>query len=165
MELTRVLICASGSVATLKVPEIAVELSKYELIDFRIVCSQASLHFIRNAEIYNPFVWSQFQSCGGMSLVFTDEEEWTIWQKIGDAVLHIELSQWADLVIVAPASADILAKINSGISDTLLLSILRAWNFQKPCILCPAMNTMMWEHPVTGNISVLWHSARCLLVE
>jgi phosphopantothenoylcysteine decarboxylase len=154
MELTRVLICASGSVATLKVPEIVVELSKYEFIDFRIVCSHASLHFIRNAEIYNPLVWSQFQSCGGMSLVFTDEEEWTIWQKIGDPVLHIELSQWADLVIVAPASADILAKINSGISDTLLLSILRAWNFQKPCMLCPAMNTIMWEHPVTGNTPV-----------
>lgn len=151
------LICASGSVATLKVPEIAIELSKYELIDFRIVCSQASLHFIRNAEIYNPRVWSQFQSCGGMSLVFTDEEEWMTWQKIGDPVLHIDLSQWADLVIVAPASADILAKINSGISDTLLLSILRAWNFQKPCILCPAMNTMMWEHPVTGNSLVILH--------
>lgn len=145
------LICASGSVATLKVPEIAVELSKNEFIDFRIICSEASLHFLKNAEFYDALVWSNFQNCGGMSLVFTDREEWTMWQKVGDPVLHIDLSQWADLVLLAPASADILAKIKSGISDTLLLSTLRAWNFQKPCIFCPAMNTMMWEHPVTGN--------------
>lgn len=152
MRVTNILICCSGSVATLKVPEIAVELSKNEFLDFRIICSKASLHFLKNAKLYNPAIWKQFEACGGLKLVFTDEEEWDCWKKIGDSVLHIDLSQWADIVIVAPASADIIAKISSGIADTLLLSVLRAWDFRKPCILCPAMNTMMWCHPVTGKL-------------
>ena len=147
---TRILICSSGSVATLKVPEIVIELLKNKHFVVRVVCSKASLHFFKAAKQYNPFVWEQFEACGGETLVFTDEDEWSIWSKIGDPVLHIDLSLWADIVLVAPASADIIAKINAGISDTLLLSVLRAWNFKKPCIICPAMNTMMWEHPITG---------------
>lgn len=150
MTVTRVLICCSGSVATLKVPEIAVALSKCDNFDFRIICSQASLHFLKNARQYNPSIWKQFEAIGGLSLVFTDVEEWNMWGKMGDSVLHIDLSLWADIVLVAPASADIIAKISLGIADTLLLSVLRAWDFTKPRILCPAMNTMMWNHPVTG---------------
>lgn len=147
---TRILICCSGSVATLKIPEIVTEL-KNKCFDVRVVCSKASLHFFKAAKQYDPLVWEKFETCGGETLVYTDEDEWSIWSKIGDPVLHIDLSLWADIVLVAPASADIIAKINAGISDTLLLSVLRAWNFKKPCILCPAMNTMMWEHPITGD--------------
>ena len=150
-EVTRILICASGSVATLKLPEIVIELLKNKHFDVRVVCSKASLHFFDAAKQYNPLVWEQFEARGGETLVFIDEDEWSKWSKFGDPVLHIDLSLWADIVLVAPASADVIAKINAGISDTLLLSVLRAWNFKKPCILCPAMNTMMWEHPVTGD--------------
>lgn len=151
MKITKILVCSSGSVASLKVPEIVLKLKQNEFFDIRIVCSDASLHFFKAAEVYDPLIWNQFKASGGESLVFTDKDEWSMWSKIGDPVLHIDLSLWADIVIVAPASADIIAKINAGISDTLLLSVLRAWDLQKPCILCPAMNTMMWEHPITGN--------------
>lgn len=52
--------------------------------------------------------------------------------------------------MVAPASADFLAKLAFGQADSLALSVLRAWDIKlKPSILCPAMNTVMWEHPVT----------------
>lgn len=146
-----VLICASGSVAALKIPEICVELSADDSIDFRIVCSEASLHFLRNSAKYNPYVWSQFESCGGMSLVFTDDDEWRLWSAIGDPVLHVELSKWAHILVVAPASADIIAKIHAGIADSLLLCVVRAWNISKPCLLCPAMNTVMWNQHVTGK--------------
>lgn len=56
-----------------------------------------------------------------------------------------------DMILVAPASADLIAKASLGISDNLVLSIMRAWNYSKPCLVCPAMNTMMWEHPATQN--------------
>ena len=56
-----------------------------------------------------------------------------------------------DIIVVAPASADLIAKASYGIADNLVLSIMRAWDYSKPCIICPAMNTMMWEHPATRN--------------
>jgi phosphopantothenoylcysteine decarboxylase len=80
-----------------------------------------------------------------------DEGEWSSWQKLGDPVLHIELRRWADVFVVAPLSADALAKMSQGISDSLLLCVARAWDFAKPMVVAPAMNTMMWEHPVTAE--------------
>ena len=74
-----------------------------------------------------------------------------MWNKIGDPVLHIELRRWADILVVCPASADTMAKIVSGMADNLLLSVVRAWEFnRKPSILCPAMNTIMFEQKITG---------------
>ena len=62
---------------------------------------------------------------------------------------HIALRQWADLLIVAPLDANTLAKFALGLSDNLLTSLFRAWDFSSPVILAPAMNTLMWESPVT----------------
>ena len=67
----------------------------------------------------------------------------------GDPVLHIELRRWADLCLVAPLSANSLAKLSNGLADNLLTSTLRAWDLSRPVVVAPAMNTFMWEHPVT----------------
>ena len=83
--------------------------------------------------------------------VLTDEEEWTSWRQRGDPVLHIELRKWADIAIIAPLSANTLAKLSNGIADNLLTSVMRAWDFTKPCLIAPAMNTAMWEHPATNQ--------------
>jgi phosphopantothenoylcysteine decarboxylase len=140
-------ICCSGSVATVKVPEIALKLSKtYNVV---IVCSKNALFFLSKAETYNPAIWLEFLEIGGYDLTIQDEDEWNIWNSIGDPVLHIEIRKWADCLLVAPASADLIAKASNGIADNLVLSVLRAWDFSKPCLLCPAMNTFMWDHPVT----------------
>ena len=52
--------------------------------------------------------------------------------------------------MVAPASADLIAKASAGMADNLSLCVLRAWDFKKPLFLCPAMNTHMLEHPTTA---------------
>lgn len=83
--------------------------------------------------------------------VWTDEEEWGVWKKIGDPILHIELRRWADIVLVAPCSANMLAKISNGICDNLATSILRALPPTTPTFLFPAMNTAMWLHPLTAK--------------
>ena len=80
-----------------------------------------------------------------------DESEWRSWRRLGDPVLHIEMRKWADVLVIAPLSADALAKLAHGFADNLLLSVARAWDFRKPMILAPAMNTLMWEHPVTAG--------------
>ena len=60
---------------------------------------------------------------------------------------HRQLSREADLVVVAPATADLLAKMAAGIADDLATTLLLATD--KPVLACPAMNVRMWEHPAT----------------
>ncbi|KAI3320254.1 flavoprotein [Xylariaceae sp. AK1471] len=60
-----------------------------------------------------------------------------------------ELVEWADLLVLAPIDADHLAKMMSGIADTTLLEVLRAWDVSKKILLVPGMSVQMWEHPMT----------------
>lgn len=55
------------------------------------------------------------------------------------------------MFLIAPLDANTLAKISNGICDNLVTSIIRAWNFDKPVIVCPAMNTAMWNNPFTES--------------
>jgi len=54
-----------------------------------------------------------------------------MWKKRGDPVLHIELKKWADCLLIAPLSANTLAKLSNGLSDNLLTLICRAWSMKK----------------------------------
>jgi phosphopantothenoylcysteine decarboxylase len=54
---------------------------------------------------------------------------------VGDEVLHIELRRWADLMVVAPLSANTLAKLANGLCDNLLTCIVRAWQFPRPLLV------------------------------
>lgn len=60
--------------------------------------------------------------CRPRAHLWTDEDEWREWKKVGDPILHIELRRWADIVLVAPCSANTLAKIAGGLCDDLLVS-------------------------------------------
>ena len=67
---------------------------------------------------------------------------------------HIQLSRQADLVVVAPATADLLAKMANGLADDLASTVLLATD--KPVLVAPAMNVRMWQHPATRrNIAAL----------
>jgi len=73
------------------------------------------------------------------------------WRAVGDPVLHIELRRWADCVLVAPCSANTLSKIAHGLCDNLATCVLRALAPTTPTYVFPAMNTFMWEHPLTAE--------------
>ena len=78
----------------------------------------------------------------------------TIWHDGG--IEHIDLPRWAEGLLVAPATADLLGKFAHGIADDLLTTLFLALEPQKPVWLCPAMNTVMWEKPqVQGNLKLL----------
>lgn len=64
-----------------------------------------------------------------------------------DPIAHITLAKWADLMIIVPATANIIAKVTHGISDDLLSTTFLACNKHK--MICPAMNTQMYENPIT----------------
>ena len=68
--------------------------------------------------------------------------------------MHIELRKVAKLLVVAPLSANTMAKFANGMCDNLLTCVFRAWDFRGPqaagsVIVAPAMNTFMYEHPLT----------------
>ncbi|XP_022435759.1 phosphopantothenoylcysteine decarboxylase isoform X1 [Delphinapterus leucas] len=81
--------------------------------------------------------------------LYSDADEWEMWKCRSDPVLHIDLRRWADLMLVSPLDANTLGKVASGICDNLLTCVIRAWDRSKPLLFCPAMNTAMWEHPIT----------------
>jgi phosphopantothenoylcysteine decarboxylase / phosphopantothenate---cysteine ligase len=76
-----------------------------------------------------------------------------VWHRVHE-VPHVQLGQRADLVVVAPATADLLAKAAHGLADDLLTNTLLT--ARCPVVLAPAMHTEMWEHPATqANVATL----------
>lgn len=67
----------------------------------------------------------------------------------GQAMDHIELARWADLIVVCPCTAHTLNKLSAGLADDLISSIFLANNFKKKCLLFPAMNSEMYLNPIT----------------
>ncbi|KAF9242665.1 flavoprotein [Melanogaster broomeanus] len=137
---THVLLITTGSVASIKAPLIVQELLKYSNVKVEVVSTKESLTFFKVADV---------EEAGAR--VWTDEDEWTGTYKIGDPILHIELRRWADIVLVAPCSANTLAKIAAGLCDNLVTSLLRALAPTTPTYIFPAMNTLMYEHPLTAE--------------
>lgn len=82
---------------------------------------------------------------------YWDADEWPKGWRKGDPVLHIDLKNWADLLVVAPCTANTLAKMANGLSDNLLTNVVRAWPSTKPLCLALAMNTDMWNKRATNR--------------
>lgn len=138
--MANVLLGVTGSVAAIKVPELVTKLRAVGH-EVRVVSTTPALYFFSAGNL-------------GAVPVFSDSDEWPgrtegRQYKRGDSVLHIELRNWADVLLIAPVDANTLAKLTSGICDNCLTCVWRAWDMAKPLILAPAMNTHMWEHPMT----------------
>jgi phosphopantothenoylcysteine decarboxylase/phosphopantothenate--cysteine ligase len=82
------------------------------------------------------------------------ERVWQNWADDRTGMEHIELARWADRILVAPATADTLARLAQGRADDLLAAACLA--SQSPLLVAPAMNQAMWQHPATReNVAVL----------
>jgi phosphopantothenoylcysteine decarboxylase len=134
----RVLLGVTGSVAAIRTPALADALLQTGH-EVRVVATRASLYFFDPAELAARQV-----------ALFRDADEWPgeRYQR-DDPVLHIELRRWAELLLIAPLDANTLAKLAAGLSDNCLTCVVRAWDAARPIVLAPAMNTLMWEHPLT----------------
>lgn len=132
--MANVLVGATGSVAAVRVPAL-VEALTAAGHDVKVVATDAALYF------FDPTL---------AGTVFRDADEWPGERYArGDAVLHIELRKWADVFVLAPLDANTLAKLAVGLCDNCLTCVWRAWDFARPVVLAPAMNTLMWQHPFT----------------
>ena len=135
--MARILLGATGSVAAVKVPSLFDALRGLGH-EARIVATKAATYFFDPAPL-REHLW-------------LDADEWPGERYArGDAVPHIELRRWADVLLVAPLDANTLAKLASGLCDNCLTCVWRAWDTEKPVLLAPAMNTLMWRHPLTAR--------------
>ena len=169
-----VLLGITGSVAAVKWEELTLELLTFA--DVRVIHTHSALHFAGMCREYAPHIsvaWTAASAeVGSLGIAGSDNKlpvasarlgllgdavEWEGYARVGsDAVVHIDLRAWADVLIIAPASAHSIGKIVGGLADNLLTTVARAWPFMskrvaKPFILAPAMNMDMWAHPVTES--------------
>lgn len=127
-----ILLIVTGGIAAYKALEL-VRLLKRQGISVRAVMTQSATEFVTPLSMG---VMTEDQVYGDM---FDLKEE----REIG----HIQLSRQADLIVICPATANILAKMAGGIADDLATTILLATD--KPVFAVPAMNVRMWQHPAT----------------
>jgi phosphopantothenoylcysteine decarboxylase len=169
------LLAASGSVATIKIANIIQALSLHRNLSIRLILTASAAQFLAGQSAEQPSL-AAIADMPDVDGIYLDEDEWAIPWKRGAKILHIELRRWADLLVVAPLSANTLAKMAAGLCDNLLLSTMRAWDVsglldephvvsstsqpvngtaaeaelpKKRIIVAPAMNTAMWFHPLT----------------
>ena len=128
----RILLIVSGGIAAYKSLELA-RLIKRQGIAVRAVMTKSAVEFVTPLSLG---VMTEDTVYGAM---FDLKEE----REIG----HIQLSRQADLIVICPATANIVAKMAAGIADDLATTILLATD--KPVLAVPAMNVRMWNHPAT----------------
>ncbi|MFD9287927.1 bifunctional phosphopantothenoylcysteine decarboxylase/phosphopantothenate--cysteine ligase CoaBC [Streptomyces sp. NPDC060030] len=137
MEKPKVVLGVSGGIAAYKACELLRRLTESGH-DVRVVPTEASLNFVGAA------TWSALSG----NPVSTE-----VWESVHE-VPHVRIGQAADLVVVAPATADMLAKAAHGLADDLLTNTLLT--ARCPVVFAPAMHTEMWEHPATQeNVATL----------
>lgn len=129
--MSNILLALTGSVAAITAPRVIKELETLGTVS--AVATNSAIRFLAGKPIPDN--------------LYTDVSEH--WQKVGDPVVHIQLRRWADVLVIAPLSANTLAKMAHGLCDNLVTDIVRAWEPNKPIVVAPSMNTRMWDSRFT----------------
>ena len=135
----RVLLCVCGGIAAYKAADLVRRL--------RGAGAEVRVAMTGNAQ---RFVGAQtFQALSGQPV------RSSLWDAQAEAAMgHLELARWAQRVVIAPATANTLAKLAHGFADDLVSTLCLAST--APLALCPAMNHVMWRHPATqANLALL----------
>jgi phosphopantothenoylcysteine decarboxylase / phosphopantothenate---cysteine ligase len=135
----RILLGVSGGIAAYKAAEL-VRLLRTGGADVQVVMTDAAAHFV------TPLT---FQALSGRAV------RGALWDESAEAAMgHIELARWADRIVLAPASADLIARLAHGLANDLLTTLCLA--SEAPLLVAPAMNRVMWLHPATqANLATL----------
>src|SRR6266446_6078422 len=124
----------TGSIAAHKAADLASLLTK-QGCELRVVMTADALHFI------TPLPFKTLSRHAVVTNLYDEEEGWQ--------PTHIKLADEADLLLIAPATANIMAKLAHGIADDALTCVALALNPSARLLLAPAMNGKMWLHPAT----------------
>ena len=135
----RVLLCVCGGIAAYKAAELVRRLQDAGAT-VRVVMTANALRFVGAAT---------FQALSGAQV------RTSLWDEAAEAAMgHIELARWPDLIVVAPATANTLARLAHGFADDLVSTLCLATD--APIAIAPAMNRLMWANPATqANVATL----------
>jgi phosphopantothenoylcysteine decarboxylase/phosphopantothenate--cysteine ligase len=134
----RVTVGVSGGIASYKAAELVRALQR-QALEVHVVMTEAATRFVQ------PLT---FQALSGNRVVTS------LWDQQGAPMEHIDEALWTEALVVAPATANILAKFAHGIADDFLTTMHLAT--RAPVLVAPAMNVNMWEHPATqANLEIL----------
>ena len=138
-EKKRVVIGVTGGISVYKALDIVSTLKKHD-VEIKVIMTESAQQFV------TPLA---FQSLS-QNMVITDMfAEPKVWE-----IQHISLAQWADLMLIAPATANVIGKIANGIADDMLSTSIMAT--EAKVIFAPAMNTKMYENKIVqDNINKL----------
>jgi phosphopantothenoylcysteine decarboxylase/phosphopantothenate--cysteine ligase len=125
-----VLIGISGSIAAYKMADVVSQLKKLDY-DVQCILTESATQFV------SPLVLETLSGNPARTAMFGGDATGTE---------HIDLARWADLLVIAPASANILAKLALGFADDLLTTVALAT--EAPLLIAPAMNTVMYQKPI-----------------
>lgn len=139
--MTRILLGVSGSISAYKAADLTNSLAKLGW-EVDVLMTESSTHFI------TPLTLQSLSK----RPVHTD----VMQERQAEVINHIQLAKEADLFLVAPASGNTIAKLAHGIADDLLSTVALALHPETPKIIAPAMNTYMYENPLTQrNLKIL----------
>jgi len=131
----------TGSIAAYKAADLTSQLTKADC-DVHVVLTSDAQKFI------TPLAFKTLSRNPVMTDLYNEENGWK--------PVHIKLADEADLLLIAPATANVLAKLAHGIADDALTCIALALNSKAKILIAPAMNGKMWGHPATQqNVSTL----------
>jgi phosphopantothenoylcysteine decarboxylase/phosphopantothenate--cysteine ligase len=135
----RILLGVSGGIAAYKAAEL-VRLLRTRDVEVQVVLTESAARFV------TPLT---FQALSGRAV------RSSLWDDAAEAAMgHIELARWATRILIAPASADLLARLAHGHANDLLTTLCLA--SEAPLTVAPAMNRVMWAHPATqANVAQL----------
>ncbi len=143
MEQRRIVIGVGGGIAAYKVCEVVSALAKRG-VAVRVILTEAAQQFV------TPLTFATL----ARHPAYGDRD---FWQPTHGRPLHIELGEWAELMLIAPLTANTLAKLAYGLADNLLTNTVLASTC--PIVLAPAMNTEMWEQ---ATVQRNWQSVQAL---
>lgn len=135
----KILFLMSGSIACAKATGLLSKLKQYGH-EIQVACTPETFQFIGSATIEGLVGVRPYSS------VFENDR----------MMSHIDLARWADLVIIAPATANLINKMRAGVGDDIVQCLMLAMKPSVPVVIFPAMNSQMWAHPsVQESVQVL----------
>jgi len=134
-----ILLCVGGGIAAYKAADLVRRLREAGA-DVRVAMTENATRFVTE---------TTFQALSAAPV------RTSLWDAAAEAAMgHLELARWAEMIVVAPATANLVAKLAHGMADDLVTTLCLAST--APLTLCPAMNHRMWLHPATqANITLL----------
>ena len=134
----KILLGISGGIAAYKTPEL-VRMLKKQGADVQVVLTEGGKEFVSELALQAVSEYPVYSH---------------VFENSTGAMRHIELARWADIILIAPATANRMAALAHGLADDLLTNLCLGSN--APLIIVPAMNKKMWFHPATqANLKIL----------